>query len=442
MDYKMFLIYNIVDVLSMIFLDKITQDLFAVTYKRFKATVEWNKISKSMDRTSAVFDFYPELDDKIQGCNINPLLIDLDKANVERISKNNPGLKKVIKQLKKTANSDREKNPYRIEGGLVTTPNNISDRIKSYEIYKIPIKNYNKFKNLIDYDATSMYPSNKQVNNSSKDTLIGKIQTVNGYTDNTLARRVALSIINQNIGSIGSLLFNLPDVHKIINDYHKLNPIVSYDKDARLIDTKEVDLSNITDKEMKKNFKDLKTLFRTCYNTNYNDKDAEGGRPSKNKLFFLSSKNKIEFSYYSTKVEINTELPTSELIGYNEKGILCGTIAKDIIHNMNDEYKEFLIPKKDEFKENLIYSGELSDEQIDGILNAKKQVYNLKINEYSLFLLNRVLFFSDKSLDKKIKYEIYDIEEDSNLFKLKLIYNGKIGKTPLTISQSIIAYRK
>ena len=441
-DYKMFLIYNIVDVLSMIFLDKITQDLFAVTYKRFKATVEWNKISKSMDRTSAVFDFYPELDDKIQGCNINPLLIDLDKANVERISKNNPGLKKVIKQLKKTANSDREKNPYRIEGGLVTTPNNISDRIKSYEIYKIPIKNYNKFKNLIDYDATSMYPSNKQVNNSSKDTLIGKIQTVNGYTDNTLARRVALSIINQNIGSIGSLLFNLPDVHKIINDYHKLNPIVSYDKDARLIDTKEVDLSNITDKETKKIFKDLKTLFRTCYNTNYNDKDAEGGRPSKNKLFFLSSKNKIEFSYYSTKVQINTEIPTSELIGYNEKGILCGTIAKDIIHNMNDEYKEFLIPKKDEFKEKLIYSGELSDEQIDGILNAKKQVYNLKINEYSVFLLNRVLFFSDKSLNKKIKYEIYDIEEDDNLFKLKLIYNGKIGKTPLTINQSIIAYRK
>ena len=203
-----------------------------------------------------------------------------------------------------------------------------------------------------------------------------------------------------------------------------------------------MDLSNITDKEMKKNFKDLKTLFRTCYNTNYNDKDAEGGRPSKNKLFFLSSKNKIEFSYYSTKVEINTEIPTSELIGYNEKGILCGTIAKDIIHNMNDEYKEFLIPKKDEFKEKLIYSGELEEEQIDGIINAKKQVYNLKINEYSLFLLNRVLFFSDKSLNKKIKYEIYDIEEDSNLFKLKLIYEGKIGKTPLTISQSIIAYRK
>ena len=109
---------------------------------------------------------------------------------------------------------------------------------------------------------------------------------------------------------------------------------------------------------------------------------------------------------------------------------------------MNDEYKEFLIPKKDEFKEKLIYSGELEEEQIDGILNAKKQVYNLKINEYSLFLLNRVLFFSDKFLNKKIKYEIYDIEEDSNLFKLKLIYNGKIGKTPLTISQSIIAYRK
>lgn len=441
-DFKMFLIYNIVDVLSMIFLDMITQDLFAVTYKRFKACVEWNKISKSMDRTSSVFDFYPELDGKIQGCNINPLLIGLKKENVKRIAKGNPGLEKVIKQLKTTANSDKDKNPYRIEGGLVTTPNNISNKIKKYEIYKIPIKNYNKFKNLIDYDATSMYPSNKQVNNSSTDTLVGKIMTVNNITDKTLARRIALSIINQNIGSIGHLLFGLPDIHKIINEYHKLNPVIEEDKDSRLIEEDEVDFSNITEKEHKKNFKDLKTLFRTCYNTNYNDKDVEGGRPSKNKLFFLSSKNKIEFSYYSTKVEIEGSLPTSEMIGYNEKGILCGTITKDVVHNMNDEYKEYLIPKKEEFTSKFAFQGNLTEEQIDGILNAKKQAYNFEYGIYSLFLINRMLFFSDKSLKKEIGFEIYDIKEDSNLFKIVFYYEGKIGNNKIDISQSFIGYRK
>ena len=441
-DFKMFLIYNIVDVLSMIFLDMITQDLFAVTYKRFKATVEWNKISKSMDRTSAVFDFYPELDGKIQGCNINPLLIELKKENVDRIAKSNPGLKKVIKQLKKTANSEKDKNPYRIEGGLVTTPNNISNKIKKYEIYKIPIKNYNKFKNLIDYDATSMYPSNKQVNNSSTDTLIGKIQTVNNITDKTLARRIALSIINQNIGSIGHLLFGLPDIHKIINEYHKLNPYEKEDKDTKLIDDELVDLSNISDKEKAKRFKDLKTLFRTCYNTNYNDKDAEGGRPSKNKLFFLSSKDAIEFSYYSTKIRLETSIPTSEMIGYDKKGFICGTIIKDVIHNMNNEYSDYMIPKKEQFNEVLALQGELTCEQIEGILNAKKQAYNLVLGDYSLFLLNRIIFYSDKFLDKKIEYDIYNIEEDSNLFKINFYYYGKIGKEDLRICQSIIAYKK
>ena len=130
------------------------------------------------------------------------------------------------------------------------------------------------------------------------------------------------------------------------------------------------------------------------------------------------------------------------MIGYDEKGILCGTITKDVVHNMNDEYKEYLIPKKEEFTPIFAFQGNLTKEQIDGILNAKKQAYNFEYGIYSLFLINRMLFFSDKSLKKEIGFEIYDIEEDSNLFKIVFYYEGKIGNNKIDISQSFIGYRK
>ena len=109
---------------------------------------------------------------------------------------------------------------------------------------------------------------------------------------------------------------------------------------------------------------------------------------------------------------------------------------------MNNEYKEYLIPKKEKFTPIFAFQGNLTEEQIDGILNAKKQAYNFEYGIYSLFLLNRMLFFSDKSLKKEIGFEIYDIKEDSNLFKIIFYYEGKIGNNKIDISQSFIGYRK
>ena len=52
----------------------------------------------------------------------------------------------MIKQLKKIATTPKEENPYRIEGGLVTSPNLIDGRVKDPDIFKIAIKTYNKIR--------------------------------------------------------------------------------------------------------------------------------------------------------------------------------------------------------------------------------------------------------------------------------------------------------
>lgn len=433
-DYKMFLIYNIIDTLSMLFVDYVTNDILAATYKRLKACTEWERISKSMDRTSAVFDFYPSLDGLIKGCNINPLLIGLTQKKLKKMEKNSPGIIKVAEQLKVTAQSDKDKNPYRIEGGLVTSPNLISDDVKNLDIFKIPIKTYAKFSNLIDYDATSMYPSNTEVNNGSRETLVGRIEKIEDNDDPLLARKTALAILNDNFANIGTQLFGIPSLHNIINNYHGINPIKIENENDKYITKDEIVLPE--EKEFSKNIQIIKRLWRLGYRTAYDDKDSEAGRPSVNKLFMTSSSDKIEFSYYSSKVTINFTTPSNELMGIEDKGFICGKLNKGTIYNMNEEYKSFLIPKKEKFTTKLQLTGTLTPEQLKGLRSAKFQSYNLKLVDYELFVIDRLIFPLDLSDD--IRYEVEDLIEDENLFKLTLICDYDLG---IEIRQSIIGYK-
>lgn len=436
-DYKSFLIYNIIDVLAMLFLDLVTNDVMSIVYTRFSLATEWSKVNVSLPSTTNAFDFYNELQGFIPANNINPLLINLKKDNVMTLEKKNPGIINVIKQLKKIATTPKEENPYRIEGGLVTSPNLIDGRVKDPDIFKIAIKTYNKFGLCADLDATSMYPSNIEANNGSKTTLIGRIEKLNGIANPKLGRHCALSIINNNVANIGHYFFNLPSASSIINEHYNLNPIKEVEKSTYYNEEEEVEIDFNTNK---KQADLIKKLFRNCYNTNFDDKDKDAGAPSANKLFFTSDNNKIEFSYYDTKVELESNIPFNEVLNIKGAGFICGHTKENKIINLNDEYRENLLPKKETFSTVFKDKGELTKEQLIDIRDAKRVVYKLKLKDYELSLINRLIFYSDK-INPKIEYEIYDLVEDENLFKLKLISSVEKDGLSIGITQSIIAYK-
>lgn len=439
-DYKSFLTYNIVDTITMLMIDLITNDIFNIVYKRFKATVDWNNITRSIARTSAVFDFYPFLDGYVQGNNINKLLIDLPEYKIKKLVRGNQGLKEVIDRLKTTAHSKREDNPYRITGGLVTTPNLISDKIKRNNIFNIPIKGYAKFRLLMDYDATALYPSDMQVNNSSVDTLYGKFRYIDKKElSDTDSRKIALAMINRNPVSIGNTMYSLPSMNDIINNYYNINPEKKINLDDSFINDETIDIDECS--ISKKNTQEVCSFFYQAYKTTYDDKDIKAGKPE-NKLFFTSSKNKISFSYFSTLVEIESEIPISELLGIKQKGFLCARNTKKVLYNRNEDYKKYILPKKEKFTPLLVGEGKLNPDQIEELSKKGYQIVHLRLlNQYELDCTYS-LFFNNFDKDKDIEYKVYDIKEDSNLFKVVFTYNKIVAKTNFTVRQSVVAYKK
>lgn len=441
--YKEFLIYNIIDILSMIFIDMITRDTYGITYRRFGMCSEWDSVLKSMPSTTNIFELYYELQGYIPGCDINGLLIDQKMETIKKMEKTYPGLLNIVSQLKTVAKysgpdaKDKDKNPYRIEGGFVSDPNMIDDSIKDKSLYKIPIKTYSKFGHTGDDDAKAMYPSNDQVNNGSKSTLIGRLTKVGDYDSEDIGRRVALALINQNYANIGKYFFNLPSANDIIKEYYNINPVRLDSKDDFFSDIKILEFPD----QKSKGYNFIKAIY-SMYQTNFDVNDVKAGFPSVNKLWFLSDENKIKFSYYSTKVEIETEISTNEMAGIEGNGFLCGFPSKGAIKNYNEEYRLKITPRKEVFKTKLVEEDVLDENMIDDIINATILITSIKFkNGYKLDVLGRQIYIQKSPFIKNAKYQVYDIEEDDNLFKVIFSYYYERFGYKAKISQSIIGYK-
>ena len=178
------------------------------------------------------------------------------------------------------------------------------------------------------------------------------------------------------------------------------------------------------------------------YQTNFDANDIKAGFPSVNKLWFLSDENKIKFSYYSTKVEIETEISTNEMAGIEGNGFLCGFSSKGAIKNYNEEYRLKITPRKEVFKTKLVEEDVLDENMIDNIINATILITSIKFkNGYKLDILGRQIYIQKSPFIKNAKYQVYDIEEDDNLFKVIFSYDYERFGYKAKISQSIIAYK-
>lgn len=442
-DFATFLMYNIMDNISLLLLEKVTNDVFIATYTRFDNLTEWFNVFRPMEGVVGTFNGLKLMDGHIPGNNINKILIGFSAKQMKELKERDECLYRVAKQLKdaNVDKKDRDKNPYKVTGGFVSDPNGISKKIKKNSIYAFAPKHYNKFINCADDDAKEMYPSNNKANNSSKTTMYGVISSIGGNNDKNIAHLTAMSLINRNYCNIGKFLFGLPDTEDMIKEYYgierkkfrKLEKIDSFCDEPVIF----------FPSDNKKERNALKRLWKSMYRTKYNETDQGVGLPSINDIFISDDSNFINLSYYSTKVELSLEGEETfnRLMGIAGKGFICGKItAKDCsITNYNDDYLRYMIPKNE--KEPIIdkiASGVLSQTELDNLVQAKIRPTVLSFGDIKLHTLNRVIFWNNSTCTP-ISYEVFNSAGD-NEFLVKLYSKYVQDNVTVNITQSIVVY--
>ena len=447
-DFKSFLIYNIIDVFIMLVLDKVTNDCYSQVYSRFNLCTEWGRIAKPMKRTTNVFDTLADIQGFIPGNELNAMFVHLPKTKLDKIKEKNPSLYNIIQQLREANTKNKEDNPYRIEGGCVTDPNKINPSISKHKTYDFDVKNYRKLKNCADLDATAMYPNNIISNNGSKTTLIGIMNKVNGISNDNISQRSALSLLNENYNNIGHHFFNLPYTEDIIRDYYNITPTYR----RRVAEIKDYCKTDVIYNPKNKFFDSYRKLLKSLYRTKYDKKDVDAGAPPLSTYFFSNDRNYIRFSYYDTLVTLSLEEGKSfnDLCGFGEIGFICGKpIAKESrIENHNADYIQSMIPVMEMDKiGDIIYETEISNDVLLELSNSKIRPYNLIIGDYKLNALDRLYFWNYAKAKTPLKAKIHNLYgHDNKLVKDSVVLNlsCNYAVTPdviLTVSQYIVLYK-
>lgn len=446
-DYRSFLMYNIIDVLIMLLLDKVTFDTFTAVYKRFNMVTEWERLGKPMARTTNTMDYFSYKQNYITANEINPLLERSTPEMKNKLLKTNPGLSRVIQMLEKAFSNSKIKDKTKrdpsavVPGGLVSSPNKISSKIKNTSLFgSLAVKNYNKQGMSADNDATSMYPNNNVVNNASKATLYGVIQKIDNIEENNISQKLAMGVINDNKSTLGHYLYNLPTAEDLLSKYKNVNK-VAFNKYKSSFKINKDDITYTIPKEYKTEANAFYKLWNKCYNTSYNYMDMQTGAPENN-LFVFSDDTTIEISYYGTKVIVTTPEPTTRWFGIEGVGVICGQLAvnKGEISNKYMTYIESLIPNEDPAFGLPEAEGVLDASVLFNLSKAKYTPLNVEFNDHVMSFLNRSIFANFTS---EINWSIYPIIDDKpnrcKLLRLMATYPLTKDKN-IQIEQRIIFY--
>lgn len=444
-DCARFIMYNIIDVLLMLFLDMITFDTFTLVYKRYNMITEWERIGKPMPRTTNAMDYFSYLQGYITASEINPLLINMDDEMLDKLSKKDKGLLKVVDLLKRayknTLIDDKSKRDQTVvvPGGAVSSPNKISTKIKDNGPFgNINVRSYNKQGLCADDDAKAMYPNNNVANNASKATLFGRIKTINDQAIPDIDIKLAMGIINDNKSTIGNILYNLPTAEQLLEKHYNIKQTYLQKYNIKNINKENLILDPPAD------YKGLASsyisMWRQCYRTSYDVADIKAGNPE-NRQFIISDDKVIEFSYYGTKVTITTDTPTTTWFGVEGTGLTCGHyVSKDnSIENTYDQYVEYIIPNNDDPEFGLPEAeGILDDSILFNLSKSKYTTMDIEFGEHKLSMLDRALFTNYKTT---ISWSIHSIVGNSKCKMLRLISKPRLhGSVTMTVEQKIIFY--
>lgn len=447
-DFKMFIIYNIIDVFMMLVLDRMTNDCYSQLYTRLNLCTEWGRIAKPMKRTVNVFDTLADVQGFIAGNEINALFVKLNRERLKKIEKANPGLYNVIMQLRAANTDDKNDNPYRIQGGHVADPNKIRQGTAKNNIYDFPVNVFRKLVNCADLDAASMYPNNIIANNGSKTTLYGILQSINGKTGDNLPQRANLALLNENFSSIGEHFFNLPNVENILQDYYEVKPVYK----RRVPEISGYNTADINFDPKNKFMEKYRKLLWKMQNSKYDPKDVEAGVQPISKYFLSNDNNYIRFSYYNTLIELKLEGEGTfnELCGFKNKGFICGELLmKDaIIKDRHEDYISYLAPSGNYPKlGETLFKRNFTDEEMLEMIQAKVKPFTMNLNGHKFNAMGRLLFWDKDSalypLHGTLSEVINDkgtVSESGVLLQLRNSYD--IDKNNrLQVTQSIMLYK-
>ena len=455
-NYKFFLMYNIFDVILNAMLEIITQDIYSRLYTRFITKVEYANINRSLRRTTGAFDDGYILQGFVPGDEINGQFMDFSEERVESLKKTDPSTYKYIKNLF---------NRKVVQGGLCSNPNKMHPSVKKTDIYGVPVDGYLKFGLSADDDAKSMYPNNKMANNATKDSLYGrviKIENIN-MEEELLGHKLAMGIINQNLITIGNLMFGLPSAieleEELLGITHKFENKIEdrYNYDNIIMDKKFKDkvkpfftiLTNMNKHKFeKKNNKVKSKADRPSMDLEEEETDID--RPTVNKCFVLNNTNMTQMSYYKTKVsiEIKDGRTFNEIVGIdNNKTSYVKFINNTAtLESHVDEYIEYLIPKDTEY--NFIGEeevGELDKETLEKLNTAKVKPIQLTFNDnFKLTMINNTFFGDLDGIlknDTVVSYKIRTIDNGKNNIKhITFIHDVPNKIADLQVTQDIVAY--
>ena len=322
--------YNVRDVLLMVFLEDVLGDLTFMMTIRFLSRTEYDRVFTPLVTVSNSFYHVSLRNNKIMQPNINKLLARLDRKVIKELESTD----KITADLAK-AIIYREK----IEGGFCSDPTKFDgDGKKSM----LSFMSSNILVDIMDEDARSMYPFALISSRIAKSTLYGKLVGINGETfeDKDASYAYALSMINRDIINIGKLYFNLPTMSEAIE--HLTGASLS-----QYIPTKHFRMkldrfkSLYVDNTMKYN--NLEKVLSTILNPKVSSKDKdkedsrlddtdniEIGDPSNRDsynlrgVYCLSKEEDVAFSYYGTLVKYylhkdGSKVSTADYVGINKK---------------------------------------------------------------------------------------------------------------------------
>lgn len=421
LDFRTYLIYNIMDVAVMIFLEMKTADIESLLTKRFIVRSEYARVFSPMNNVTNTMYHVCRRQGYILSNGVNKFILSDDSRMRDADA--------VV-----SASYDLLKDRLSIPGGLCSDPN-------LYKRVSAPIlpglENLKYAKKLLDADAVSMYPKIIEHTNVAKDAVGGRVVNIKNAEGKKVCtpEEAVISLIMKSPFEIGNKFLGLPnpsDIMRMCDD--DLPKLPDLSKKAKIvIPTVSVNTTNKKVSEL------LRKALSSLDNTKYDASDIKAGDYNTGKHFHIYNNDsimKINGSKYVIKYIPNEGHPNmNEIFGIAPNTDAYLKYAKNVYSNAIDMYTK---PKDYTYSEDdVIYNGRV-DEDI---------LYKLSNDKYNLisYIVNTI--DGDKRIDMSARTHVLS----SGVVNMKItnddmfIFNytipcSKYGRLDVTIFSQTLQY--
>lgn len=227
LDFITYLMYNMIDVIDMAFLDMKTDDVNSLITRRFIVRTEYGRVFSPMTSVTNTFYHLCKRMGYIMANDVNKLIMTKNEsaeAIMERLREADEAIESTYDVLT---------NRIQIAGGLCSDPNKFK---KNMTPFLEDLVNNKFLRYVMDADAVSMYPMIIEHTNVSKDSLDGRIETVD--KDTNKVEKCTQALISKELDEIGEAFFNLPSAKEIASKFYNIEvniPKIRKNEDGKLL---------------------------------------------------------------------------------------------------------------------------------------------------------------------------------------------------------------